>query len=69
MGVAGFGLVGLGELANDVHGLVAQLGVAGVEVDHQVVDDFATFGHCQCGDHVQDHLCGGITFEAGGVGQ
>ena len=68
-GAPGFGLGGVGELADDAHCPVAQLGVAGVEVDHQVADDVAALGHRQRGDHVQDQLGGGAALEPGGAGQ
>ena len=62
-------LVGAGaQLADETDGAVAELGVGGAEVDHEVAADFAKTDHGAGGEDVEGELGGGAGFEAGGAG-
>lgn len=54
---------------DDAVGAVDELGVGGLEVDHEVAEDGAGADHDGGGEHVEDELGGGAGFEARGAGE
>jgi len=64
----GGGAVEVGLRGEDAGGPVAEFGVGGAEVDHEVAPGFAALDHDSGGDHVEGELGDGAGFHAGGAG-
>src|ERR1700730_2354822 len=54
---------------DDALGSVDELGVGGLDVDHEVAVDGSGFDHDAGGEHVEDEFGGGAGFEAGAAGE
>ena len=65
----GGGLVAGGGGHDDALGAVDELGVGGLDVDHEVAEDGSLADHDGGGDHVEDELGGGAGFHAGAAGE
>ena len=54
---------------DDAFGAVDELGVGGLDVDHEVAEDGSGADHDAGGEHVEDELGGGAGFETGAAGK
>ena len=63
--LGGGGLIDSGGGHDDALGAVDELGVGGLEVDHEVAVDGSGFDHDAGGEHVEDEFGGGAGLHAG----